>query len=65
MEFFIFLKNLKKLCDEKFENLFKNYEDLMNYLQIYVITMWLINLQIYDRKLRASQIAKIGFRPVL
>jgi hypothetical protein len=24
---------------EKFEDLFKNYEDLMNYLQIYVITM--------------------------
>jgi dolichol kinase len=43
-----FLKNLKKLCDEKFEDLFKNYEDLMNHLQIYVIIMWLINLQIYS-----------------
>ncbi len=34
-----FLKNLKKLCDENFEDLFKNYEDFMNYFEIYVITM--------------------------
>jgi len=32
---FYLLKNLKNLCDEKFEDLLKNYEDLMNYLQIY------------------------------
>jgi hypothetical protein len=35
----LFFEKFKKLCDEKFEELFKNYEDLMNYFEIYVITM--------------------------
>jgi hypothetical protein len=33
---------------KKLKILFLKYKDLMNYLQICVIIMWLINIQIYS-----------------